>query len=173
MKRNPNDNYFLEENSYYIENSETGDKMLYIIDRENNILIRSMLEDDIKEIVAFSSLSSIQKKELRKELRQKLPQKGSEMTYFVLEEIQPIDYNEDNFESEEWDWVYGYPKKKIGMAIKKTGNVATKHQFTYIDSAIFYNCSDQKIPSINNIINIVYTDVLKISKEVKSFITEN
>lgn len=173
MKRNPRDKYKLDENPYYIDDEDTGDKTLYIIDKENNVLIRSMMEEDVREIVAFSSLTSIQKKQLRQELNEKLPQKGSEMAFFVIEEILPIDYFEDNFKSEEWDWVYGYPKKKIGMAMKKNGNVATKKQFVYIDSFIFHNCEDEKIPSIKNIINIIYHDIFGIKDDVTAIVTEN
>lgn len=172
MKKNPNDNYVLDENPYYIRNDTTGEKMLYIIDRKNNILIRSMLEDDIKEIVAFSSFKSIQKKQMRNELKEKLPQKGSEMSFFVIEEILPIDYFKDNFKSEEWDWVYGYPKKKIGFAMKKIGNAATKQQFTYIDSTIFHNCEDKNIPSIKNIINIIYNDIFGIKEDITAIMTK-
>ena len=166
MKQNANDNYLTEEGSNFIEDGDTGDKLLYMIDRKNNIVIRSMLEEDIKEVVAFSRLNSIKKKELKKDLKEKLQKKGSEMNYFIIEEIQPIDYNGDNFKSENWDWVYGYPKKKVGMAMKKIENVATKKQCTCIDGSIFYNCNDQKVPSIKKIMNKVYNEVFGIEGEV-------
>ena len=35
MKQNANDNYLTEEGSNFIEDGDTGDKLLYMIDRKN------------------------------------------------------------------------------------------------------------------------------------------
>ena len=88
MKINTLDEYYVIENADYIEDVETGGKLLFLIDKKAKLVFRSMLEDDIKKVVViFTKLTSSEKRQTMKALYEDLPKTDSENYFFVLEKI--------------------------------------------------------------------------------------
>ena len=117
MKKNPRDRYRITEDPMIIEDRDTEKKLLFCIDKKYMIVFRSMLEEDIGCINKMDiSFYEINKK--KRFLEKVLPRKNSEHFFFIIEKIDPIDYCKDNFQSEEWDWIYGYPRHVIGIGAR-------------------------------------------------------
>ena len=51
MKKNPNDNYCTTENEIILEDNDTGNQLIFFIDKENGLVIRSFMEDEINFII--------------------------------------------------------------------------------------------------------------------------
>ena len=141
MKRNEEDKYYLEEgDNEHIYDAKSDERLLFIIDKKNNLVFRSMLEEDIKLVVAqCDKLSGSEKRKAKKSLRLALPEKGSQNYFFVIEEILPIDYYQDNFKSEKPDWIYGYPRRIIGFGarVQKEDHLVARKYDEYIETNIF------------------------------------
>ena len=146
MKKNPRDRYRITRNRMVIQDEDTNQKILFCIDRKNMIVFRSMLEEDVPVINGLKCTSS-QKRKRKKVLKSVLPEKNSENYFFVIEKIEPIDYFGDNFESEEWDWIYGYPRHPMGIGVRtknETLNVVAEQKGNNENiEAILFNHEDE------------------------------
>ena len=68
MKKNPNDNYYTTTNPIVIEDGDTAEQMIFLINAKNRLVIRSLLEEDIKSFVDhYKGVTSKEKGEKRKE----------------------------------------------------------------------------------------------------------
>ena len=141
MKRNEEDKYYLEEgDNEHIFDAKSNERLLFLIDKKNNLVFRSMLEEDIKLVVAqCDKLSGSEKRKAKKSLRLTLSEKGSQNYFFVIEEILPIDYYQDNFKSEKPDWIYGYPRRIIGFGarVQEEDHLVARKYDEYIETNIF------------------------------------
>ena len=52
MRKNPKDNYYTTDNDIIIEDGDTGEQMIFFIDKENGLVIRSFMEDEINCIIS-------------------------------------------------------------------------------------------------------------------------
>lgn len=67
MKKNPNDNYYTTDNEMILEDGDTGEQYIFLIDRKNMLVIRSFLEEDIKPFIL--NYDGVTSKERREEKR--------------------------------------------------------------------------------------------------------
>lgn len=112
MKRNPKDEYTTSDEDMFIEDAETGERLLFLIDRENRIVIRSLLEEDIKIFVQNFDTTASEKRKKLKLLYNVIPKKESQMYFFAIEKI--IGEEEEG----KWDSIYGLPRVPIGMGAR-------------------------------------------------------
>lgn len=88
MNWNETGMYKVTEGDITIVDLDSKEEMLYIIDRKNKIVIRSMMESDIEACVeVMDNFSRYEKEKIKKELEEKLPKKGSQFRYFAIEKI--------------------------------------------------------------------------------------
>ena len=80
MRRNESGDYEVIEGEIYIQDEETGEKMVFILDKENEVVIRSLLEDDIKSVAKIIKGSSSKKRSYMRSLWDFIPEKGKGMT---------------------------------------------------------------------------------------------
>lgn len=112
MRINETGQYKVTEGELFIVDPETGERLLFCVDREKGIVIRSMTEQDIKEVVSNMDASSSEKRKKMKLLWQEIPKKGSELYFFVAEKI----IEEDNETS--WNRVYELQRHPIGLGVR-------------------------------------------------------
>lgn len=91
MKRPEIDEFIQEEGSTIIENTVTGEKMTFFADEGTNLVLRSMLEDDVDNLAKMFKLSQKEKKSMLK----KLKEVDSENSNFVVTEMLKYDENEE------------------------------------------------------------------------------
>lgn len=155
MRKNSKDRYYrLGKNRMVIQDADSGEYLLFYVDRENMIVFRSMLEEDAKTVISRLKVSSSEKRKRLKVLADVLPMKNSQNYFFVIEEIQPIDYFKDNFKSEEWDWIYGYPRRPIGLGVRnrvETGYLKDFKKDENIEAILF----DQYESRVEEILSII------------------
>lgn len=78
MKRNPQDRYTTVEGTLdWIEDAETHEQLLFIIDEENQLVFRSFLEEDIKPFIQLDDITSTEKRRKMRILYQLLPKEDS------------------------------------------------------------------------------------------------
>ncbi len=76
MNWNETGMYKVTEGDITIVDLDSKEEMLYIIDRKNKIVIRSMMESDIEACVeVMDNFSRYEKEKIKKELEEKLPKK--------------------------------------------------------------------------------------------------
>ena len=85
MKRNESGLYGVVEGEIFITDEESGEKMIFVLDKENEVVIRSLLENDIKSVAKIVKGSSSEKRNYMRSLWDFIPQKGSENYAFVVE----------------------------------------------------------------------------------------
>lgn len=112
MKVNETGKYLVTEGEMYIQDVETKERLIFLLDKKNMLVIRSMLEDDIKSFVDRSNSTSKEKRERKRMLYQTLPQKDSELYFFVIEKI--IGKSSKN----KWNGVYELDRVPIGIACR-------------------------------------------------------
>lgn len=123
MKRNPDDKYCsIPDTVDWIEDETTKEKLLFVIDEENRIVFRSLLEEDIKTFISQYDVSSSEKRKLMRELYEVLPKKGSQAYFFAIEKIIGEKQNEA------WDEIYGLPRIPIGVGVRTTKKTALKER---------------------------------------------
>ena len=75
MKRNPNDNYYTTDNEMILEDGDTGEQYIFLIDRKNMLVIRSFFEEDINPfILNYDGVTSKERK--AKKSKEKTPISG-------------------------------------------------------------------------------------------------
>lgn len=119
MKKNPNDNYFMTEDEIRIEDGDTGEQMIFFIDKENGLVIRSFLEDEINDVInKYDNVTSSEKRKKKKILNEELPKEGSQYNYFIIEKI-----NGENLKRKRLNTLYSLPRTAIGLGMRYwTGN---------------------------------------------------
>ncbi len=123
MKRNPNDKYcIIPDTVDWIEDETTKERLLFIIDEENRIVFRSLLEEDIKPFIQLYDASSSEKRKMMRGLYKELPKEGSQKYYFAIEKIVGEQHNET------WDEIYGLPRIPIGLGVRTTFQTALKER---------------------------------------------
>ena len=94
MKMNSTGAYDVLEDGIFIEDPDTEERMVFLIDPKGGVVLRSMLEEDIKAAVNIMDVSRSQKRKKMKILWDYIPKKGSEAFFFVAEKI--LDGEETN-----------------------------------------------------------------------------
>ena len=85
MKRNPEDKYSTTTNSMILEDNDTGEQIIFLIDYENRLVIRSMLEEDIKPFIdQYKDITSKEKREKRRTLYENLQKEDSQNYFFCI-----------------------------------------------------------------------------------------
>ena len=113
MNWNETGMYKVTEGDITIVDLDSQEEMLYIIDRKNKIVIRSMMESDIEACVeVMDKFSRYEKEKIKKELEEKLPKKDSQFRYFAIEKIVGKERTKN------WDEIYGLEKVPIGIGRK-------------------------------------------------------
>lgn len=111
MKQNQCGKYWAVEGEYFLEDPESKEKILFILEAESKLVVRSMLEEDIKPATDLVKKTNSQKRELRRILWNSLPEKNSQHVFHVAEKII-ADKETKNF--------YSAPREIIGFgAINK------------------------------------------------------
>lgn len=114
MKKNQNDNYFTTDNDIILEDGDTGEQMIFFIDKENGLVIRSFMEDEVKYIISrYDNITSSEKRKKRKILNEELMKKGSQYNYFVIEKIEG-----ENLTRKRLNTLYGLPRTAIGLGMR-------------------------------------------------------
>lgn len=118
MKQNKSGKYEVTEGAITIKDPRTNEEMFFLIDEKHKVVLRSMLENDIKNVVSKMDATSSTKRKRMRYLSEELPQKGSEKEFFVAEKI----IGQDNSKHKRWNKVYGLERAPIGIALRD-GNV--------------------------------------------------
>lgn len=132
MKKNPNDNYYTTDNEMILEDGDTGEQYIFLIDRKNMLVIRSFLEEDIKPfILNYDGVTSKERREKKRVLYNELPKENSQYSYFVIEQIigKPNKRDENS--------IYGLPRIPIGMGTRCRATAVTEKPQDAIEMYIF------------------------------------
>ena len=132
MKKNPNDNYYTTDNEMILEDGDTGEQYIFLIDRKNMLVIRSFLEEDIKPfILNYDGVTSKERREKKRVLYNELPKENSQYSYFVIEQIigKPNKRDENS--------IYGLPRIPIGMVARCRATAVTEKPQDAIEMYIF------------------------------------
>ena len=78
MKMNRTGGYEILDDGVFIQDPNTGERMVFLLDEKGKVVFRSMLEEDIKEAVNIMDISRSQKREKMRFLWKCIPKKGSE-----------------------------------------------------------------------------------------------
>ena len=114
MRKNPKDNYYTTDNDIIIEDGDTGEQMIFFIDKENGLVIRSFMEDEVKYIISrYDNITSSEKRKKRKILNEELIKKGSQYNYFVIEKIEG-----ENLKRKRLNTLYSLPRTAIGLGMR-------------------------------------------------------
>lgn len=89
MKRPKVDKFIQKEGSVFVENTETGEEIVFFENEASNLIIRSMLEEDAQKVAEIAGMNKKEKKDLLK----KLKENGSEEDFYVLVESFQTDTN--------------------------------------------------------------------------------
>lgn len=169
MKRNSKDNYYTTTNPMIIEDGDTGEQMIFLIDYENRLVIRSLLEEDIKSFTDhYKDITSKEKREKRRLLYENIPQNGSELYFFCIEKI----IGEED--KEQPDSVYGLPREPLGICgrsdeeVKLDGRVPSElGAFLYEYDEVTANCVDAMLSVIAKHLKVKKTQVYFVRKASK------
>lgn len=110
MRVNQDGFYEVTEGEIYIKDPATGDKMIFIMDESETLVLRSMLEEDIKVSMSIKPKSSSDKRKKMSALWEAIPTPGSETYFYVLELISK-DQNKNH--------PYERDREIIGIGIRK------------------------------------------------------
>ena len=113
MKMNNTGDYEVLNDGLFIEDPETAERMVFLLDPKGGVVLRSMLEEDIKEAVNIMDVSRSQKRKRMRLLWEYIPKKGSEAFFFVAEKI--LDGEETN--------PYERARKIIGFGARLDANI--------------------------------------------------
>lgn len=107
MRMNKTGEYEILDDGIFIQDPNTMEKMVFLLDRKGKVVLRSMLEEDIKNTIKFMNISSSEKRKCMKFLYAQLPKRGSEKVLFVAERIVETDCVDNEIYSEERE-IIGY-----------------------------------------------------------------
>lgn len=119
MKKNESGLYEVTEGEMLIKDIETGKNILFVLDPDTGIVIRSLLEEDIKEVTSLLQVSPGERRKKKQELWNFIPRENSENYAFVVEYI--VGNNSENpYEKDREIIGYGFRnEEKIFMGIFK------------------------------------------------------
>ena len=150
MKRNPEDNYSTTTNSMILEDDDTGEQIIFLIDPENRLVIRSMLEEDIKPFIDQYNITSKEKIEKRRTLYEN-----------ISKEDDPTS-------------IYGLPREPIGVGGRSDEVIMLDKRIDSEISAFLYEfnepigrCIDDMLPMIAEYLKVKKTRVYFITKPQK------
>lgn len=132
MKRNPEDKYWTTENDMIIEDDATQEQMLFFIDRKNRIVIRSLLEEDIKTFVCNAKITGKMRRQKLKILYEEIPKSNSQYYFFCIERI----IGEEDKKIA--DSIYGLPRKPIGLAGRSDEEITLTGKIPSEIAAVLY-----------------------------------
>ena len=107
MKINATGLYEICEDGFHIRDVETGKRMIFILDKTSNLVLRSMLEDDVRAVKAIMSGVSSDKRKKYRAIVNRIREQGSENELLVAEKIMHTG-KEDLYEEERE--IIGYGK---------------------------------------------------------------
>jgi len=84
VKRNSTGQYLQEEGSVYAEDVESEEKIIYFVNQEQRVVIRSVFEEDVYNIAALQKMNNREKNWLLK----KFAEPESVENYFVIEDLE-------------------------------------------------------------------------------------
>ena len=113
MKMNSTGDYEVLNDGLFIQDPETKEKMVFLLDPKGKVVLRSMLEDDIKDAVSIMDISRSQKRKKMKFLFNCIPKKGSENYFFVAEKI--LESGEEN--------LYAKERKIVGFGARTDNSI--------------------------------------------------
>lgn len=119
MKVNKSGLYEHSEGEVLITDTETSEQLIFIMDQENGIVLRSMLEDDLKNVKAILHGTHRDRRRKFRELCNEIVKKGSEKKYFVAEKMADTG-KEDKYEEERTLIGYGQRiNRNISINVKE------------------------------------------------------
>lgn len=98
MRVNKDGVYEVTEGEKFIIDPSTGEKMVFMMDAKEKLVIRSMLEEDIKASMSISRATSSEKRKRCKELWDIIPRPQSETFFYILEIVSDEDGNKNPYE---------------------------------------------------------------------------
>ena len=169
MKRNPEDKYSTTTNSMILEDNDTGEQIIFLIDYENRWVLRPMLEEDIKPFIdQYKDITSKEKREKRRTLYENLQKEDSQNYFFCIERIIGEE-NKDDPTS-----IYGLPREPIGVGGRSDEVIMLDKRIDSEISAFLYEvnepigmCIDAMLPMIAEYLNVKKTQVFFIAKPQK------
>ena len=160
MKRNPQDSYSTVEGTQdWIEDNGTQEKLLFIIDEENRIVFRSLLEEDIKPFIQLDNVTSKERRQKMKILYDELPKKDSQMFYFAIEKIV------GEKETDDWDEIYRLERVPIGYGARTTRETALKERRgePSIEARIYTGYENMSVSVSNIIVKVAEIFEIKVN----------
>lgn len=166
MKRNPDDKYYTTENDMIIEDATTGEQMIFLIDYKNRLVIRSLLEEDIKPFTdQYEGITSKERREKRRLLYENIPEEGSELYFFCIERIIG---EEDRRQRNS---IYGLPREPLGICGRSDEEILLEGKveselgaFLYEYDEFIANCVDEMLPIIAKYLKVEKTQVYFVRK---------
>lgn len=170
MKRNPKDNYYTTTNPMIIEDGDTGEQMIFLIDFQNRLVVRSLLEEDIKTFIdRYNGITSKERREKKRMLYEHISEKDSQNYFFCIERIKGI----ENKKIE--NSIYGLPREPLGICGRSDEEITL--QKGKIDSeigAFLYDYDDKiahyvdaMLPTIAKYLEVEKTNVYFVRKPQK------
>lgn len=117
MKVNKSGLYIVTEDSIFIEDPKTKERQLFLLDRENKIVLRSMTENDIKLFISKMEITSSQKRKKMRLLSFELPKPDSQFYFYVAEKIV-------GKEGKSWNSIYEQKRIPIGLGARDSNNTS-------------------------------------------------
>lgn len=113
MRVNQDGVYEVIEGENFITDPSTGEKMVFMMDEKERLVIRSMLEGDIKASVSISNATSSEKRKRCHVLWQTIPQPKSELYFYTLEKVLE-DGNKNPYERQ---------REIVGVGVRTEENI--------------------------------------------------
>lgn len=164
MKRNPKDNYYTTTNSMVIEDGDTGEQMIFLIDRKNRLVVRSLLEEDIKPFTdSYNGITSKEKREKRRILYENVPDKDSPEYLFCVEKIIGKENRKDPTS------IYGLPREPLGLCCRMDEEVFLQGRKNSELGAFLYEFDEKVANSVYGMLQIL-AKYLKVEKAQVYFV---
>lgn len=169
MKRNPEDKYYTTTNDMIIEDGKTGEQMIFLIDYKNRLVIRSLLEEDIKPfVIPYKDITAKERREKLRFLYEYIPKKDSEWYFFCIEKI----IGEEN--PDDPTSIYGLPREPIGICGRSDEEIMLEGRqdsqigaYLYEFDEYIAECVDAMLPKIAKYLKVKETKVYFVRKPSK------
>lgn len=166
MKRNPEDKYYTTTNDMIIEDASTGEQMIFLIDSKNRLVIRSLLEEDIKPFTThYKNITSKERREKQRLLYRHIPEEDSAEYFFCIERI--IGEEDENDVTS----IYGLPREPIGICGRSDEEIMLEGKrdsqigaFLYEFDANIANCVDEMLAILAKYLGVKDTQVYFVRK---------
>lgn len=169
MKRNPEDKYFTTTNDMIIEDGTTGEQMIFLIDSKNRLVVRSLLEEDIKPFVErYRNITAKERREKLRFLYNYISDKDSAEYFFCIEKIIGKESKKDKTS------IYGLPREPIGIGGRSDEEIMLEGKrdsqigaFLYEFDADVAECVDNMLLKIAKYLGVEQTQVYFVRKTSK------